>query len=245
MSKKLTSEEFSKKLKSKNPKIYNLVSDIEYYNSTKVTVKSEFGELEMWADSLLEWNDLSIRAAVDKTSFWIKRSKKFRKDSDNIDYSQAVYIDNKNNITLRCKIHNYEYNQRPSHHMDNTQGCPYCMRQVIMYNETTIITHKGFIEDIEGFIYVLKLSNTAESFYKVGITSKHRFKYRLNQLRKYYKVFVEYTEKLDMVSAYNLEQRFLKEFKSYSYEPEIKFHGYTECLTTNPVDEYYYWFNNK
>ena len=27
--------------------------------------------------------------------------------------------------------------------------------------------------------------------------------------------------------------------------PQIKFKGYTECLTTNPVAEYYHWYFNK
>lgn len=245
MCRKLTSEEFSNKLKNKNPKIYDLIIDLKYYDNTKVRVNSEFGELMVCADSLIEWKELSIKSAINKTDFWIKRSRKFREDSDFIDYSQAIYINNKDNISLRCKIHDYKYKQRPSHHMTNTQGCPYCMRQVIMYNDTTIISHKDFIQNIKGFIYVLILSNAGESFYKVGIVSKHRFEYRLNQLHKYYKVVVKYTEELDMVSAYNLEQRFLKEFKNYKYEPKIKFQGYTECLTTNPIDEYYYWFNNR
>lgn len=45
--------------------------------------------------------------------------------------------------------------------------------------------------------------------------------------------------------AYNLEQKFLKEFENYKYIPKIKFKGYTECLTTNPVAEYYHWYYNR
>lgn len=34
-------------------------------------------------------------------------------------------------------------------------------------------------------------------------------------------------------------------YKKNKYIPKIKFIGYTECLTTNPIAEYYYWFNNR
>lgn len=47
-----------------------------------------------------------------------------------------------------------------------------------------------------------------------------------------------------MIEAYQLEQRFLKEFSNYKYTPKIKFTGHTECLKTNPVAEYYQWFNS-
>ena len=60
-----------------------------------------------------------------------------------------------------------------------------------------------------------------------------------------YKVKIEFTEEMLIEEAYNLEQRFLKEFENHKYTPKIKFKGYTECLTTNPVAEYYHWFNNK
>ena len=60
-----------------------------------------------------------------------------------------------------------------------------------------------------------------------------------------YKVIVEYTEEMHIEDAYNLEQFFLNEFKKYKYNPKIKFKGYTECLTTNPIAEYYCWLNNR
>ena len=236
---------FSEILKEKNPKIYNLVNVIKYHSFSKIIVDCEFGRLITSADGILEWEELSIKSAVNKTDFWIKRSVKTRIDSDNIDYSKVIYTDNKNNVDLSCKRHNYKYTQRPSHHMVNIQGCPYCMKQVVMYNNTTIISHKEFIEDIKGFTYVLKLYNNDEMFYKVGIVSKHRLEYRLTQLRKTYKVFVEYLEESDMVSAYKLEQSFLEEFKKYKYIPKIKFVGYTECLTINPIEAYYWWEQQK
>lgn len=63
----------------------------------------------------------------------------------------------------------------------------------------------------------------------------------MNQLNQNYNVKVEHTKDLDMVSAYNLEQEFLKEFKYYKYTPNNKFKGYTECLSVNPINAYGFW----
>lgn len=52
-------------------------------------------------------------------------------------------------------------------------------------------------------------------------------------------VEILYTENNNMVLNFKLEQRFLKEFKQYQYIPKIKFTGYTECLTINPLEYYY------
>ena len=127
--------------------------------------------------------------------------------------------------------------------MDGVQGCAHCMTQTVMYTNANIESHKDFIEKIDGVLYVLQLESEEESFYKVGVVSKHRFEYRMNQLRQHYIVSVLYTEDNDMVSTFKVEQRFLNEFKAYKYEPNIKFIGYTECLTVNPL-EHYYKLNN-
>jgi hypothetical protein len=231
-------------LKDKNPEIAELVS-IEMYQSPKVILNSKYGRLEAHFHSVLGWKELSVRAAIDKNLFWIKRSIDIRKDSDNIDYSKVNYINNENKVTLTCKIHHYEYYQRPSHHTKGIQGCPYCMKKIIKYTDDTIITHKEFIQNINGFLYVMLLYNENESFYKVGIVSANRFNSRVNKLQQYYSVEVKYREELNMVSAYITEQRFLKEFIKYKYTPKINFAGHTECLTINPIEAYYWWEQQK
>ena len=93
-------------------------------------------------------------------------------------------------------------------------------------------------------MYVLKLIGNGELFYKVGITGRDE-KYRFNSISQSYKIKIEYKEEMLIEDAYNLEQFFLEDFKSKKYIPQIKFKGYTECLTTNPVAEYYHWYFNK
>ena len=230
-------------LKEKNPEIAKLVT-IKEYKPPKVTVESSYGELCSYSDSVLEWESLSIQASLDKADFWIRRAKDTVIFSNNVDYKKCIYENNKSHVLLRCKLHNYDYTQRPSHHMNNTQGCPYCSTSTIKYSKENFEKHKEFFEGRKGILYVLNLKGGGENFYKVGITGRDE-KYRLNSISQIYKVNVEYIEEMSIEEAYNLEQFFLNDFKKYKYTPKIKFKGYTECLTTNPIDEYYYWFNNR
>lgn len=232
-----------KELKDKNKAVFDKTLSVEIKGS-KCLVQTIYGEVYIEKMSLFKNKDYSINTAVNKTEFWVERNRYIREDFNQIDYSLVNYISNSNKVHLRCKIHDYEYFQRPSHHTAGVQGCVYCMKQVIMYTSENIKKHKEFFDHHFSFLYVVHLSSETESFYKVGITAKDRFKYRLKALRKDYNVKVVYTQEGLTKDNFNLEQRFLREFKNYKYVPGIKFTGYTECLTTNPIDEYYDWFNN-
>lgn len=236
---------FSEMLRDINPNVCKKVNKVVKFNSCRnIEIDTIYGDI-VCSTSILEWKDLSIKSAKNKKEFWVRRCEYNRGDFNDIDYSKANYINNNCKVLLCCKKHQHMYEQRPSHHMAGIQGCPYCMEQTIMYNEENIKVHENFLKNIDGFLYVVKLWSEDESFYKIGICAKHRIKYRMNQLKLSYDLIIEYIEDVDMVSAYKLEQMFLEEFKSYKYVPKIKFKGYTECLTTNPVWEYYHWFNNR
>ena len=193
---------------------------------------------------LKKLENISIQTALDKKDFWVRRALDLRELSDQIDYSKAEYSCNKEYVHLSCKIHNYNYTQRPSHHMANIQGCPHCATSTIKYSKENFEKHKEFFKDRVGIMYVLKLTGNGELFYKVGITGRDE-KYRFNSISQSYKVKIEYKEEMLIEEAYNLEQFFLKDFENKKYIPKIKFKGYTECLTTNPVAEYYHWYYNK
>lgn len=231
-------------LKEINPNIGNQVTILNYKGDREVVIGTKYGKCRVARSSLKNLKNLSIQSAFDKADFWLKRAIDLREDSSNIDYSKTVYNCNKEHVTLICRIHNYEYTQRPSHHMANIQGCPHCATSTIKYSKENFEKHIEFFKDRRGIIYVLKLIGNNESFYKVGITGRDE-KYRFTTLSQSYKVKIEFTEEMLIEEAYNLEQRFLKEFENHKYIPKIKFKGYTECLTTNPVAEYYHWFNNK
>ena len=237
-------EYFSEILKEKNFKIWEKVKIIKYESFRKIFIDTAYGKMITSSDAIFEWDNLSIKSAIDKNDFWLKRARDLREGSKNIDYSNVEYIDNKKHVKLSCKVHNYTYTQRPSHHMANIQGCPHCATSTIKYSKENFEKHKEFFKDKMGVMYVLKLIGNGELFYKVGITGRDE-KYRFNSISQSYKIKIEYKEEMLIEDAYNLEQFFLEDFKSKKYIPQIKFKGYTECLTTNPVAEYYHWYFNK
>lgn len=225
-----------------NPHIVNKVEILsKTFNWHKMYFKTSYGIIKLDMKSLLNSKDISLKSAICKKDFWVRRSKDLREDSNYIDYTNCIYESNKHKVKLRCKIHNYEYKQRPSHHTAGAQGCPYCVKQTIKYSEENFKNHEDFFKGKKGFFYVLKLYDKNEMFYKIGITSQNKMKYRTEQLSKNYKVKIEYKLLDDLENCFMLEQRFLKEFEHFKYVPKKYFTGYTECLTVSPVDYYYYY----
>ena len=239
MGKHFTQEDFLIELEKRNPKVFKKIIEVLDYGGRDITLKTVYGIIKVRKQELLKVTDIAIKSAIDKTDFWIKRAESLRKNSKDIDYSKVVYIDNSHKVILKCKLHDYNYTQIPSKHMGGVQGCAHCMTQTVMYTKENIEAHRDFIEKIEGVLYILKLESLGETFYKVGVVSKDRFKYRMNQLSQKHSVTILYTESSDMVSIFNLEQKLLEEFKNFKYQPKEKFIGYTECLTVNPLEYYY------
>ena len=172
---------FLKELSFKNKHIHNQILKVEGFKNlrSKCKVLIKYGWVNVVPMELKRLKNFNILSAIDKTSFYVNRCKYNRKDFNNIDYSEVIYLNNSTKINLTCKIHNYKYTQKTENHVKGVQGCPYCMEKTLMYNDVNVETHEEFVKQIEGVFYILKLSDMEESFYKVGITSKHRFEYRL------------------------------------------------------------------
>lgn len=240
----MTKELFLNKLKKINIKVFSEITVVKFKDCKNNSLfLHKYGEISLPYTELYRSKGTFIRSAINKTNFWIKSLKDIRKDYDNIDYSKVIYKGVKNKVKLRCKKHNYKYEQRTTHHSKGIQGCPKCAKQILRYSKENFINHKKFFKDKKGLLYVIYLYNEEESFYKVGITSSLRFKYRINQLKKYYKVEIQYTAEDSIEKCFVLEQQFLKEFLFYKYTPNKKFKGYTECLTVNPINHYYNKYN--
>lgn len=254
--------------KNSKPSIYVVLDKTDYFKK-EVYLKNKYyrnGDFEIVGEYLgrkvgieILYNNLlydisppsllsdylpNLKSAKDKNLFWIEKFRISRKDFDSIDYSDVEYNSSKENTYFTCKIHNIKYSQRVYHHLNNVQGCIKCMQYPIMYNENNVSKHNNFLDKINGYLYVIKVESKEEAFYKVGITGEKRIDYRFKELEKYYNVSIEYLEEGSMVKLFKQEQDFLQSFKEFKYTPKIKFRGYTECLTTNPIAEYYNWYNN-
>lgn len=62
---------------------------------------------------------------------------------DLYDYSDAVYVDSRTKISIKCKIHGL-YRQNPMDHLSNTCGCPKCGWEQI--SEKMSLTQEEFIK---------------------------------------------------------------------------------------------------
>lgn len=248
MSKKLTHKEFLEKLSKDNKAFANgefkILSKYNGYKN-KMLIENKYGKCEITPTGLFSTDGFcNVRSAINKTEYWLNQVKEKRTDFENIDYSKTEYRGVGYYPIFKCKVHDYEYTQKVTRHLYGKQGCPHCSKTIIRYSKENFIKHKEFFSDKIGILYVILMFSRQERFYKVGITGENRYEYRKTDLSRLYNIEVLYTQQGQIEEIYNLEQKFLNEFSNYKYTPEKYFQGYTECLTINPVEEYYNWFQN-
>ena len=118
MRKKKTHEQFLKRLILKNDeyrnKKFEIVSEYEC-SLCDILVKTKFGLCKILPNTLLNNNNPTIRAAVDKTEFF-KNMCTDRFGDNNDDLSEIKYISNKTKIKVKCKIFNEYYYITPANY---------------------------------------------------------------------------------------------------------------------------------
>ena len=152
-------------------------------------------------------------------------------------YDKCNYINQNKKITLTC-INHGDFECYPNNHLNGVTSCIGCrkntetkFKEIKTWTKDTYIdmcskNHKGFSN-----IYLIKLSNEQEEFYKVGITVKKSIrgrypctfdsKYKIEEI-----LFIK--EKSEVV--FETEKLFLKEFKRNKYKPLKPFDGFSECI---------------
>lgn len=147
------------------------------------------------------------------------------------DYSRSVYVNIDTPIEIVCPIHG-SFNQTPYHHKKQKSGCPKCTK-------STPFSRSRYVKSCENnngmsSLYLIRMFNDNESFYKVGIT-KHSINRRFN--KNPYNI-----EVLEIVNAeagyvYDLETLAHRLLRKYQYTPLICFGGgETECFSEIPKD---------
>lgn len=147
----------------------------------------------------------------------------------NVDSSKHL----SDHIEIVCPIHG-EFQQKFTTHAEGA-GCPAC---------ATIARRLGIFEEsnreadfIDSYVYVLRFTGNGESFYKVGFSTN--VEKRISTLKcKTYKAEILHTMEYNLNDAIILETRILRDMRMFKYKPKVKFAGYTECLTVNPLDVY-------
>ena len=97
---------------------------------------------------------------------------------------------------------------------------------------------KTNINNKRNHLYLIKVSDDKESFYKIG-NSVHRFCRFYEIMKSGYDVEIIYMVfNLDFYVSYEYEKILQEHFSSKSYTTLKKFGGYTECFTGIDIKEY-------
>lgn len=145
------------------------------------------------------------------------------------DYSESIYVNVDTPIKIKCSEHGF-FMQTPWHHKKQGSGCPKCTK-VSVYSRSRYIESCNKA-DGNSSLYIIRMFNENESFYKVGITMKS-IKSRFSKSPYKIEEIVIFKSKADII--YDLETQLHRLLKKYSYNPKIKFGGSaTECFVKIP-----------
>lgn len=231
-------DEFISRAKIKHNNKYDY-SKVEYINSrTNVTIvcpiHSNFKQSPSNHLSGQGCHKCGRKTSAEKTSLtneiFIERSN--IKHNNFYDYSKVNYTNGKTKIFIGCPIHKEYFEQEANSHINGT-GCPKCALEISSYRRS------HYIKLAEtSTLYLIKIYNDKESFYKIGKTineTKKRFSGK-GKLPYKYEIIKEYNSEIGEI--YDLEILLHRKYKKYQYFPKINFGGYTECYTMQlPIDE--------
>lgn len=229
-------EYFMNRLRKENPKIYKKVRMKSPFikMSDKMEWETEFGIVIISPTDLLRRKGLSILIAKDKDEYYLNLAKRRRKKFRETDYKEFKYEKIAEKGIFTCKVHSTRYLQDKNNHLNNINGCPKCVERGLFYNRENV----DKIKDRYGKVYVIRMYNRKESFYKVGITGRKDGK-RFDRLERVgYKIEVIYEKEATIGEAFNIEQHILHTPTNIKYKPQKTFGGETECFSNNPLGEY-------
>lgn len=221
-------EYFSNMLVCKFPNVYTKIKIIgEYVDlETKIMLENKYGLCAMRPQDLLCGSLPTIKSAINKTEYWINMAKETH--GDRYDYSLVNYKNNKEEVYIICKIHGI-FKQKPYQHI-RSNGCSACSYEKHngYYNVNRALKNKDEYKQIKTSVYIVRLYNKDEDFYKIGIA---------RDLNARMKAFVYNCEVIDIIKtnlydAIFLEHELHLKNRKNKYEPKIKFGGHTECFKT-------------
>ena len=231
---RMKDEEFLQRVKDTNSGIEILGERGEYH--TPILCRNKYGLVMISLDHLLKGSTGSLRSAVDKTAYMIEQFKE--KHNNKYTYPNYEYCGNRCEGKIECPVHG-EFKQLTDVHLMGS-GCTDC--SFIDGNRIKGYSRTDFINASKGrecTLYIIKMSNEEENFYKIGISShstEHRFKKSADVKYKIDIVF-EY-KSFDAGYIWDLEKKHHRKHKLFNYKPKESFAGYTECFTTElPIEE--------
>lgn len=173
MAKRLTQEEFLKKLWENNEYYRNKsFKVIDNYKTVyePILVQNKYGICKIRPVVLYEGGNITKRLAIDKTKYTIEQFKEIHKDT--YDYSKFKYINNKTKGIIICKIHG-DFYCCTNAHLSMKTGCSKCSD--ISSAKLRTKTIEQFIKDanlVHGDKYNYNKVNYITSHIKVDIICK-------------------------------------------------------------------------
>lgn len=143
---------------------------------------------------------------------------------DKYDYSEMEYKGYREDVSIICKIHGV-FTKKPSTFLKG-HGCRDCSKSS-GFNKTRfvkLVSRYGC-----GYLYLVRLSNTDESFLKIGITCRQIDK-RMACL-PFDKEILHVETFDDGGVLFDAENKLQNVFKQNRYKPKTGFAGETECYS--------------
>jgi len=154
-------------------------------------------------------------------------------------YARTEYKHSLEKVCVTCPFHG-DFYLTPSNHLQG-QGCKFCSYESLAEKQHYSYLKRCKLDqefsDRTGCVYLVKLTNSTETFLKVGVSCS---------LQKRLSMYASAGFSLDIInvaemSNYNsavLENKILSAIKreGYKYNPITDFVGYTECSVVNGKD---------
>jgi hypothetical protein len=167
---------------------------------------------------------------------------KIKEINQNILILSNEYVNARTKLKLKCLVDGYEWSATWNS-LQNGHGCPICAKVAYVnnsgYNITLAERNKVEWVNKKTNVYLIKCYNENETFYKIGIAKNVKVRFSGNCMPYEYTVLKEI--KTNLYDAIYLEKKLHSLNKEFSYIPQIKFDGYTECfsqLHSFDIDEY-------
>jgi hypothetical protein len=214
-------------IKINNFKLYDKIIEIQGdYKGVmiKINIQTIYGVVSITPDNIFKGLGFDIRSAIDRNEYFLnyikinqpkyinKNFKLLSKVKGNKDLIKFSLNNNKYTATIDSLMSGYFSDESP-------KG---------VFNTATMERNKNMFLKTPCFIYKIRLFNSNESFYKVGITTKD-IKIRFRSFPYSYEVLEIIS--INLYDAYIMEQEIHNQLKEYKYKPQIKFGGNTECFT--------------
>lgn len=240
MAKRKTTEQFILDAKKVHADRYDY-SKTKYIKShSKITITCKtHGDFDQMPYAHLNGQNCPKCTGTPKSSKdeFIKKARELNNNFELYDYSSVDYKTAHIPVEIYCKIHKSYFSQRPNVHLKGS-GCGLCA------NEKKRLSRTQFLENSKrnghAILYILRIFNENESFYKVGITTntiENRFCSSRSMPYNYNIVYFEDNFE-NPFKTYDLEHAILRLAKESSYKPKIPFAGSTECFLDSGIIDF-------